>query len=101
MFLLKSVCMKPQSILLILLFLSLTTEAQNLPKIIQPEFRKDTINISKLGGRADGITLNTEVINNAIQSTSAKGGGVVVLPKGFWLSGPIVLRNNVNLHLQK
>jgi DNA sulfur modification protein DndE len=93
--------MKPQSILFILFFLSLTTTAQNLPKIIQPEFRKDTINISKLGGRADGITLNTDIINNAIQSASAKGGGVIVLPKGFWLSGPIVLRNNVNLHLQK
>jgi len=26
---------------------------------------------------------------------------VVVIPKGFWLSGPLVLQSNVNLHLQR
>jgi polygalacturonase len=28
------------------------------------------------------------------------GGGVVVVPKGLWLTGPIVMKSNVNLHLQ-
>ena len=29
------------------------------------------------------------------------GGGVVVVPEGLWLTGPIVLKSNVNLHLEK
>lgn len=87
--------------LLIFLTLAISSGAQNLPTVIQPEFRKDTVDISKRGGSSDGITLNTDVINKAIQSVSTKGGGVVLIPKGFWLTGPIILRNNVNLHLEK
>jgi len=28
-----------------------------------------------------------------------KGGGVVLIPAGLWLTGPIVLKSNINLHL--
>ena len=28
-----------------------------------------------------------------------KGGGVVLVPSGLWLTGPIVLKSNINLHL--
>ncbi len=74
---------------------------EHLPKVVQPTFRKDTINILSKGAKPDGITLNTEVINNAIITCSKKGGGVVLVPKGLWLTGPIELKSNVNLHLQK
>jgi polygalacturonase len=39
-------------------------------------------------------------INKAIQRCSAAGGGRVVIPAGTFLSGTLVLRNNVELHLQ-
>ena len=29
------------------------------------------------------------------------GGGSVVIPPGFWMTGPIVLKSNVNLHLEQ
>lgn len=74
---------------------------EHLPKVVQPTFRKDTINIQLKGAKPDGVTLNTEVINNAIITCSKKGGGVVLVPKGLWLTGPIELKSNVNLHLQK
>ncbi|MDR6562418.1 MULTISPECIES: glycoside hydrolase family 28 protein [unclassified Arcicella] len=74
---------------------------EHLPKVVQPTFRRDTINILSKGAKPDGITLNTEVINNAIITCSKKGGGVVLVPKGLWLTGPIELKSNVNLHLQK
>ncbi|HET9277601.1 MAG TPA: glycoside hydrolase family 28 protein, partial [Flavitalea sp.] len=65
------------------------------------QFRKDTFNIVKYGAKADGITLNTKSINDAIVDCNKKGGGVVLIPAGLWITGPIELRSNVNLHLQK
>ena len=67
----------------------------------QPVFKKDSFNILKFGAKADGLALNTASINRAIDECSKKGGGVVVVPAGFWLTGPVVLKSNVNLHLQK
>lgn len=74
---------------------------KNLPKITQPTFAKDTFNIIKFGAKPDGISLNTQAINAAIIACSKKGGGVVLVPNGMWLTGPIVLKSNVNLHLKK
>ena len=66
-----------------------------------PVFKKDTVNITKFGAVSDGITLNTKSINDAISQLNKKGGGVVLIPSGLWLTGPIELKSNVNLHLQK
>ncbi|RYY48130.1 MAG: glycoside hydrolase family 28 protein [Chitinophagaceae bacterium] len=75
--------------------------SQVRPGIKATSFKKDSFNIIKYGAKADGITLNTKAINAAIDACNKKGGGVVVIPKGFWLTGPIVLKSNVNLHLQR
>lgn len=74
---------------------------QHLPTISRPTFKKDTFNIRKFGAKADGITLNTQAINKAIIACSAKGGGVVLVPQGLWLTGPIVLKSNVDLHIDR
>ncbi|GAB4024138.1 glycoside hydrolase family 28 protein [Spirosoma koreense] len=73
----------------------------NLPKVAQPVFRKDTVSILTHGARPDGVTLNTRSINAAILACSQKGGGVVLVPAGLWMTGPIELKSNVNLHLKK
>ncbi len=72
----------------------------HLPVIQQPVFKKDTFSIVRYGAIADGVTLNTKSINNAIADCSSKGGGVVLVPEGLWLTGPVVLKSNVNLHLE-
>ncbi|GAA4460244.1 hypothetical protein GCM10023189_35060 [Nibrella saemangeumensis] len=74
--------------------------AYELPNVLAPAFRKDTFNITRYGAVADGVTLNTQAINQAIEQCNRAGGGTVLVPKGFWLTGPIVLKNNVNLHVQ-
>ena len=81
--------------------LVLLAQHATLPKVQQTRFKADTFNIVKYGAKADGQTLNTESINSAIDDCSKKGGGVVLIPNGLWLTGPIVLKSNVNLHLQK
>lgn len=73
----------------------------NLPVVAKTAFRKDTINIVSYGAKSDGVTLVTKNINDAIIACNKKGGGVVVVPKGLWITGPIELKSNVNLHLQK
>ena len=70
-----------------------------LPVVQETSFRKDTFNILSYGAKPDGLTLNSNSINNAIRDCSKKGGGVVLVPGGLWLTGPIVLDNNVNLHV--
>ncbi|MGJ1226111.1 glycoside hydrolase family 28 protein [Sphingobacterium siyangense] len=67
----------------------------------RPQFRNDTISIERFGAKGDGYTLNTSSINAAIRSSSKSGGGVVLVPAGYWLSGPIILQSNVNLHLEE
>lgn len=83
----------------LLLPAALIAQSWKLPVITSPKFKKDTLNIVKAGARPDGFTLNTNAINSSIETMSKKGGGVVLVPKGLWLTGPIVLQSNVNLHL--
>jgi polygalacturonase len=72
-----------------------------LPVVTEPVFKKDTFNIEKYGAKNNGLTLNTKSIQNAINDCSSRGGGVVVIPAGLWLTGPLELKSNVNLHLEK
>lgn len=76
-------------------------QSTKLPKVQLPVFKKDTFNIIKYGAKADGVTLNTKSINDAIIACNKKGGGVVVIPPGIWVTGPVELKSNVNLHLQR
>ncbi len=92
-----------KKILFILTAFALATVAiaqqVKLPVIISPKFNKDTSSIEKFGAIPDGKTLNTKSITAAIDAQAKKGGGVVFIPKGLWLTGPIVIKSNINLHL--
>lgn len=80
---------------------AIAQQQQSLPVIQQVKFKKDTTSIISFGAKGDGITLNTQSINKTIASVSQKGGGVVLIPSGLWLTGPIELKSNVNLHLKR
>ncbi len=75
--------------------------AYELPKIYEPHFSRQIFNIADFGAKSDGLTLNTKAINDAIAAANAAGGGTVLVRKGIWLTGPIVLKSNVRLHLEK
>lgn len=87
-------------IFLILLFhLADAQTGRKMPVVNLPIFKKDTISIVKFNAIGNGQKLNTESIRDAINFMAEKGGGVVLVPPGLWLTGPIVLKSNINLHL--
>src|SRR5690348_420147 len=92
-----------KNILYCLLFIYSAASAQSWPvsepKVQSVSFKSGTFSMLDYQANADAMTLTTTAINSAIQSCHEHGGGTVLVPKGFWLTGPIVLKSNVNLHL--
>ncbi|WP_231425655.1 glycoside hydrolase family 28 protein [Pedobacter sp. Leaf250] len=80
---------------------AMAQQKTKMPVIQQVNIKADTTSIVSFGAKGDGVSLNTESINKAITAVSQKGGGVVLIPSGLWLTGPIELKSNVNLHLRR
>ena len=57
-----------------------------------------TINIRDLGARGDGISLETSILQRAIDSCAVSGGEILV-PPGTYLTGSLELRSNVTVRL--
>lgn len=78
---------------------------QNLPtkvaQVTRPQFPANTVSITEVGGVGDGLTLNTEAFENGIKKLQKKGGGRLNVPAGIWLTGPIQLKDNIELHLER
>jgi len=71
-----------------------------MPEVAAPKFPNRQVCLKDFGAVGDGITLNTEAFAKAIEALSSQGGGRLVVPAGVWHTGPIVLKSNINLHLQ-
>ena len=57
--------------------------------------------IISFGAKGDGVTDDAMAIQKAIDRCSAEGGGIVLLPRNHvFLSGPIELKSQVELHLE-
>lgn len=70
----------------------------DMPQVIEPQIPNNTVSVTDFGAVGDGVTLNTDAFRKAIEAVSAKGGGTVVIPRGIWLTGPVILKNNIRLH---
>lgn len=69
-------------------------------KVQRPVIPQREVDITDFGGVGDGVTLNSEAFADAIDVLSQNGGGRVVVPTGVWLSGPITLKDNIELHIK-
>lgn len=69
-----------------------------MPEFKRPEFPDFSVSISKYGASEDHM--NTGSIQQAIDEVGKKGGGKVVVPKGKWRTGRLILKSNVNLHFE-
>ena len=99
-------------ICLLMLAVAMTGHAQNpykkyteklpfqMPEVSAPVIPNYTVNLKKFGAVGDGVTLNTKAFEKAIAALEKKGGGHLVVPAGVWFTGPIVLKSNIDLHLE-
>ena len=67
----------------------------------RPTFSDREYNILDFGAKSDGIFNNRKAIQTAIDTCSKNGGGKVVIPNGYFYTGPIELKSNVNLFLME
>ena len=72
-----------------------------MEKIKVPTFPDKTFNIKDFGAVGDGHIKNTDAFRKAIEACSKAGGGIVIIPPGSWLTGPIELKSNINLHAER
>ena len=62
---------------------------------------QNTYDVLSFGAKGDGITDDAVAIQKAIDRCSAEGGGIVLFPRNHvFLSGPVELKSNVELHLE-
>jgi len=72
-----------------------------MPQVSETSFPANTVSIKDFGGVSGGKIKNTEAFKKAIDALGKKGGGKLVVPRGMWLTGPIVLQSNINLHVEE
>lgn len=73
-----------------------------LARIKAPVFPDRDFFVTQFGAIADGQTDSRGSIMDAIQACYLEGGGRVVIPAGEYLiEGPLLLKSNVNLHLEE
>lgn len=58
-----------------------------------------TCDARRYGARGDGKTLDTKAIQAAIDACARAGGGVVLLGRGKFLSGTVVLKDKITLRI--
>ncbi len=73
----------------------------DMPPVEPPSFPDRTFDVRDFGALDDGTTLNTQAFREAIEACHSQGGGVVLIPAGSWTTGPLHLRGNVNLRLER
>ena len=77
---------------------------QGLPfamsEIAAPVIPAGEVRLPDFGAVGDGATLCTDAFARAINALVQRGGGRLVVPRGVWLTGPVVLQSNIDLHLE-
>ena len=105
--------MKKTTLTLLTLILTICLKAANpyssffqglpfdMPKVSAPKIPNNRVLLSTYATDNTGRQLSTDAFARAIDALEAKGGGHLVVPRGVWLTGPIVLKSNIDLHLEK
>src|SRR4051812_49061959 len=84
----------------VLLFLAQLANADDAASApVLPQIPDRTFKISDFGAVADGKADNAKAIQQAIDAAARAGGGVVEVPAGEFLCGPVRIASGINLRL--
>lgn len=62
--------------------------------------QKPSLNVVQFGAIGDGKTLNTHALQAALDSCDKRGGGAIVIPAGKFLTGTLMLKSNLRIHIE-
>ena len=71
-----------------------------MPRIQEPIIPAYTVSVTDFGAINGGQVLCTKAFDKAIEAVSKKGGGKIIVPRGIWLTGPITLKSNIEIHTE-
>ena len=71
-----------------------------MPRVNEATFPDYSVNILDFGAVSDGYTDNSKAFSDAIDAVAANGGGKVIVPRGIFVTGPIIMKSHVNLHVE-
>jgi len=71
-----------------------------MPEVKAPVIPDNKVSLKDFGADPTGIGLCTEAFAKAVDALTEKGGGHLIVPAGVWHTGPIVLKSNIDLHLE-
>ena len=72
----------------------------NEPKLPGAPLVVQEFNVKEYGAVGDGKTADTAALQRAITACVESGGGQVVVPAGTYLTGPLTLGSNLDLHVE-
>ena len=85
-------------ILLVILFIAGVSNGMEAA-VILPVIPTDSFKITNYGAVSSTTLNNTTAIQQTINACSTAGGGVVVIPSGTFLSGPLTMKNKINIFI--
>ena len=68
-----------------------------MPAVARPAIPANIVKLTDFGAKGDGTELCTDAFAKAMKALTAKGGGILEVPAGIWLTGPIQFENNIEL----
>lgn len=72
-----------------------------LQRVSEPVIPNKQFLITEFGAIPDGITDCTSAFEKAMSKISSIGGGKIILPFGEYLTGPIHMKSNVEIHFER
>lgn len=72
-----------------------------MAEVQEPVIPQYSVNLKDFGAVNGGYVLNTKAFADAIELLSRQGGGKLIIPPGIWLTGPIILKSNIELHAER
>jgi hypothetical protein len=67
----------------------------------RPVISNTIFDVKNYGAAGDGVTTDTKAVQAAINAAGAAGGGIVEIPAGIYLCGPLQPASQINLRVDK